>query len=78
MSDNILRALTSAGEDFDVEQHASKILQSCNFVDVSKYVEELTLAEQDLDKNLGEKWQLDVLLAPPLLEHLQHQFVIVL
>jgi hypothetical protein len=54
MSDNILKALTSAGEDFNVEEHASKILQSCNFVDVSKYVEELTLAEQDLDKNLGE------------------------
>ncbi len=59
MSDNILKALTSAGEDFNVEEHASKILQSCNFVDVSKYVEELTLAEQDLDKNLGEfNWKL--------------------
>lgn len=53
MSENVLEALTLAGEDFDVEQHASKILQSCNFVDVSKYVEELTLAEQDLDKKLG-------------------------
>lgn len=54
MSKHILESLTSAGDDFDVSNHASQILQSCNFTDVAKYVQDLTEADHDLERKLED------------------------
>jgi hypothetical protein len=53
MSTNVLESLISSGDNFDVQQHASKILQS-SVADVSKHVAELTEAEHELDRDLED------------------------
>ena len=53
MSTNVLESLISSGDHFDVQQHASKILQS-SVADVSKHVAELTEAEHELDRDLED------------------------
>ena len=53
MSGHILDSLISAGVNFDVQLHASKILQ-CSVADVSKHVSELTEAEHELERDLED------------------------
>jgi hypothetical protein len=53
MSGHILDSLISAGDNFDVQLHASKILQS-SVADVSKHVSQLTEAEHELERDLED------------------------
>ena len=53
MSNNVLQTLMSSGDSFDVEQHASKILQS-SVADVSRHVSELTEAEHELERQIED------------------------
>ena len=53
MSSTIIESLISSGDAFDVQQHASKILQS-SIADVSRHVQELTEAEHDLERQLED------------------------
>ena len=52
-SNHILESLISSGDNFDVQLHASKILQS-SIADASRHVEELTEAEHELDRELED------------------------
>lgn len=53
MSSSVLDSLITSGDSFDVEKHASKILQS-SVADVSKHVSELTEAEHELERQLED------------------------